>query len=94
MTDFKEGDEVWFFWTYKTSDFWGECGNGVFSKSLYLNNGTLVYLNENRDEAHVYVRGDKELVKFGFCFLNDYVFKTKQAAIDAMSNRLGELDNE
>jgi hypothetical protein len=94
MNDFKEGDNVWFFWTYKTSEFWGEYGNGVFPRSLNLNNGTIVYLNENRDEAHVYVRGDKELVKFGFCFLNKYVFRTKQAAIDAMSNRLAELDNE
>ena len=95
MNDFKEGDEIWFFWTFRNSNFWGEDENTVFPKSLNIEKGNIVYINENKDTVHVYVRGCEGLVcKFGYCFLNEYIFKTKKDALDAMKKEIRRLEDE
>lgn len=95
MGEFKEGDEVWFFWGYRTSKFWGENENGVFPRSLELEKGTIVYINENEDIVHVYVRGcEWGIARFGYTFIENYVFKTKQDAINAMTAQLKILEKK
>jgi hypothetical protein len=96
MNDFKEGDEIWFFWHHKTSEnFWGSEECGVFPKDLELEKATIVYMNENEDTVHAYVRGYRwGLVQFGYTFKEHYMFKSKQDAINTMINQLKRLEKE
>lgn len=96
MSDFKEGDEVWFFWHHKTSEeFWGSEKNCIFPKDLRLENAKIIYMDENQDAVHVYIRGDLwGLIKFGYTFKERYMFKTKQDAINAMIEQLRILEKE
>ena len=94
MQDFKEGDEVWFFYHHKTSDFWDDNLNAVYPGSLHVECGRIVEINETHDYVYVYVKGEQKLASFGQCFFYEYAFKSKPDALNAMRKRLDELENE
>lgn len=90
MSDFKVGDEVWFFYT--------DCGRYVypdisliFTNHIEIQTGNIVAINPDKDYVHVYVNGDTNLYNFGYCFHKEYFFKSKQECIDAFKKRLDEL---
>lgn len=94
MSEFKVGDEVWFFYTNKDSDFWGDYDASIFPKNVELTNGKIVWASGRSDAVHVYVNEKEHVARFGYTFFDEYCFGTKQDAIDAMIKRLDELREE
>lgn len=85
-----------FFGTTKhLKNFRGPEENGIFPKDLRLEKAKIIYMDENQDAVHVYIRGDRwGLIKFGYTYKKRYMFKTKQDAINAMTCRLKILEKE
>lgn len=84
MNEFKVGDEVWFFHTGYGMRSWGDNETLIYPSHLEINLGQLVYFNEKIDKAHIYVNGIENVAVLGTTFFSEWVFKTKQEAIDAM----------
>lgn len=91
MSDFKVGDEVWFFHHHRTNSFWGDDTNAVYPGSLQICNGTIIAINQRQDYVHVYIDGDRELASFGEVYCEEYLFKTKQMAINEFIKKLEKL---
>ncbi len=94
MKGFNIGDVVWFFWTDCGKYVFKEGGTGVFTDHIYLECGTIVGACEKKDYVHVYISGEMINCNFGYCFIDDYIFKTKHMAIDAMRKRLDMIEIE
>lgn len=95
MSNFKVGDEVWFFWTTANRHFWTEFANSVFPKDLEIEKGKILYMNYDKDAVHVYVDGcARAICQFGCIFHENYFFKSKQEAINTMIERLQVLKDK
>lgn len=90
MSNFKFGDEVWFF-CHDSDRCWGEGTTVIFPGRLEINSGIIVFMNEDRDYVHVYVKGVKEIVNFGFTFHEDYFYASCEDAIASMTHALQNL---
>ena len=79
MTDFKVGDEVWYFVTEVCH------GTIIFPGCLCLHQGIVVWVNPLEEIIHVYINGNTEIVVLLDIF--EYAFKSKQEAIKVMEKR-------
>lgn len=91
MSDFKVGDEVYFFWTESGRHVLEGYGAAIYPDSFCLEQGVIVNINPDKDSVHVYVKDDAYIFNFGYCYIQDYIFKSKNKAIDAMIKRLEEM---
>lgn len=87
MNDFKIGDECWLFYTSYGRSAWDDC-TIVDPKHLELTKGTIVDIEPNHDNVYIYIKGEKDLVSISFIYFEDWVFKSKNSAIDAMIERV------
>lgn len=91
MSEFKVGDDVWFFWTDCGKYAWDEDTTIIYPDRLYIETGTIVEINPNKDFVNVYVKGHISVCQFGYNFVEKYLFKSKNDAIDAMIKEIQEF---
>lgn len=94
MANIKIGDKVWFFYIGCGKYCWGDDTTVIYPSALEIQEGMIVYINEQKDCIHVYVEHETEICNFGYVFHRDYFFNSKQEAIEEMINRLEKLKNE
>ncbi len=87
MNDFKISDECWLFYTSYGRGPWDEC-TVVYPEHLELTQGTIIDIEPNHDNVYIYIKGQGALVSIGYTFFEDWIFKSKNSAIDAMIERL------
>jgi hypothetical protein len=88
------GDKVWFFGTDMGRSAWGDDYTVLFPRWLDLLEGIIVDTDLNTDCTYVYVKGETELVSLGHDCDYGPIFKSKDAAIDAMISRLSHFRGE
>lgn len=91
MNNFKVGDEVWFFYTNYGRNCWGEEDTIIYPTQTEILSGKIVLINEDKDYVHIYVDKITTILDMGYTFFNEWVFKSKQEAIDAMLKQLEKL---
>jgi len=81
MSDFNVGDKVYF--------FYADCVRKILlPKYMHIIDGVIVDMDEGGDYVYVYVKGEIELLRFGWHFNGNYLFKSCDEAIKAMIKRL------
>ncbi len=90
MNKFKTGDEVWFFYTDAGRNSWPHA-TIVNAYGLSILKGIIVSMNEDKDYVHVYVKGEKDIVEFGNCFIEENIYPTKKIAIESLRNKLDKF---
>lgn len=93
MNEFKIGDEVWFFSTSSGRYNWNDT-TIIYEEAVEIEQGTIVLVNADADYVHVYVPPMKHVCVFGYSFFDDYVYKTKNEAINAMIKKLESMRND
>lgn len=85
MSNFKLGDEIWFFYNESTT------GN-VYIDWLHLVHGKVVWVPPYEELLHIHVPGETQLL----IVLDDKtkVYPNKLHAIEALAIKLGEFKNE
>ena len=91
MNEFKVNDEVWFFYTNYGRHRWGEEDTIIYPNKVELFHGKIVFINEDKDSIHIYIDNIRYVLDLGFCFFNDYVFRSKNEAIESMRKQLDDL---
>lgn len=91
MKNFKIGDEVWFFYTQLGQNKWMDGNTIVMPDQIELIQGKIINANSNDDYVHIYIKGEQLLLTLSFTFFDNYVFKTKQDAINGMIKSMQEL---
>lgn len=93
MNDFKIHDECWLFYTNYGKNSWVG-STVVYPEHLEITQGTIVDIEPNHDNVYIYVKCEAQLISVGYTFLENWVFKSRQTAIDAMTERLQGLKYE
>jgi|GEM_PF-6741058 hypothetical protein len=91
MNTFKIDDWVWFFYTHSGRDDWSEA-TIIYPSEIEIRKGRIVHVDANKDQVHVYVPGDSEIVRFGYVFHQDYFFESKEKAVETMQSYLNTLE--
>ena len=89
--DFSVGQTVYFFHTEYGRTCWGEDNTIVYPTELELLQGRICDINQNMDYVTIEVKGDSELIRIGYTYFHDWVFKSKEDAIDALLGKLNDM---
>lgn len=84
------GDTVYFFYTDSGLGVLGDYCTIVYPKHLQLLEGKIIDMNVENDYVHVYVKGTTNLLKFRWCYHEDYFFESFEKAIAEMTEQLNE----
>ena len=90
MSEFKEGDEVWFFYSVSGRNSWPDA-TILYPDGMQLVSGKIVLIDEDQDLIHVYVKGQEDVVTIGFVFHHECLFGRKEEAAKALGKRLNIL---
>ena len=93
MSEFKVGDEVWFFYTtYGKSA--SKYVTTIFPSETEIHKGFIVDILENIDVVYIYMKEEKDLISIAWTYFEEWVYKTKQEAIDAMIQKMQDMQEE
>ena len=93
MNEFKVGDECWMFYTTYGRSCWDET-TIIYPEHTEIMQGRIVDINPEHDSVYIYICGEPNMVVMGYTFFEDWVYKSKSQAIDAMISRLQAMRNE
>lgn len=89
--DFSVGQDVYFYKTEYGRNSWGYDATIVFPSTLKLLSGKIQKINENMDSVHIEVNGYQEPIIIGYIYFHEWVFKSKEEALQAMYKKLKEI---
>lgn len=69
MNIFKEGDEVWFFYTNYGRKAWDVDDTVIYPQEIELENGHIVNINKKKDYVHIYVPECDKIVNIGWSYI-------------------------
>lgn len=92
MSHFKINDEVWFFYTQYGRTAWGDDATLIYPQEVEIVTGNIVNFNDKRDCVHIYVKDCEKIVEIGWTFFDEWVYETKQEAVDAMIKRMQDME--
>lgn len=87
MNDFKIGDICWFFYTNYGKKCW-EDSTVVYPEHVEITQATIVDIEPKHDNVYLYVKGERDLVSIGRTHFEEWVYKSRNAAIDSFVERL------
>src|SRR6267154_2233950 len=90
MNEFKVGDECWMFYSNYGASAWAG-STVIYPEHLEITQGKIVDIEENHVNVYIYVKGESQLISIGWTFFENWIFKSKSEAINAMIARLEEL---
>lgn len=93
MSDFKAGDDVWFFYTTYGKNA-SKYVTTIFPSETQIHKGFIVDILDKDDLVYIYMKDEKELITIGWPYFEEWVYKTKQEALDAMIKSLQDMKEE
>ncbi len=93
MNEFKIGDEAWMLYTNYGRSSWANT-TIIYPVETEIMQGTIVDINMKHDSVYIYISGETELVVIGYTYFEEWAFKSKSEAIDAMIARLEAMREE
>lgn len=89
--EFQLGQDVYFYYTEYGRNCWGENETVVYPTELELVKGKILKINQDMDYVQIEVRGSPEPVIISYTYFHDWVFKSKEDALQAMFKKLKEI---
>jgi len=93
MNDLKVGDECWIFYTNYGKSCWIE-STVIYPEYLEITKAIIIDIEPKNDNVYLYVKGESQLISIGWTFFENWAFKSKQLALEAMMKRLQVLTHE
>lgn len=89
--EIKVGDEVWFFYTNYGRHSWGDYDTIIYPQEIELISGIIVSIDPYMDSVHIKTKDCDESIDIGLTFFNEWLYKSKNDAINGMVNKMQKL---